>query len=162
MEVVTDDGIQEKREEINKWLNLPYLIAELEYERATFSNNYYQEHSFYSHIVYDEYRGIISEAPRVETVAINLADACLVKNRHIKRVREQYTLFMECLSHLPTNEVETLKTHYLGFDSYLVFTKLDETIYKIIEDIKKITESINESVKTNHLQKLKNRMEQLK
>ena len=69
---------------------------------------------------------------------------------------------MECLSRLPTSEVETLKTHYLGFDSYLVFTKLDETIYKIIEDIKKITESINESVKMNHQQKLKNRMEQLK
>lgn len=154
--------MQEEHEEIKKWLNLPLHIAELEYERATFSNNYYQEHSFYSHIVYDDDRGIISEAPRVDMVAINLADACLVKDRHIKRVREQYTLFMECLSRLPTNEVETLKTHYLGFDSYMEFTKLDETIYKIIEDIKKITESINESVKTNHLQKLKKRMEQLK
>lgn len=162
MEVITDDGIQEKREEINKWLNLPYLIAELEHDKATFSQNYYSEHSFYSHIVYDDDRGIISEAPRVDKVAINLADACLVKDRHIKRIREQYTLFMECLSRLPTNEVETLKTHYLGFDSYLVFTKLDETIYKIIEDIKKITESINESVKMNYQQKLKNRMEQLK
>ena len=123
VKVLTDHDTQEKQEEIKKWLNFPYLIAELEHERVTFSQRYYQEHSFYSHVVYDDIRGVISEAPKVETLAIHLTDSCLVLDRRIKRLKEQYKLFSEWLARSPTNGKDTLKTT------------------EIIQEIKRITET---------------------
>lgn len=161
MEAVADDTVQAKQEELTRWLNLSYEIAELEQEKATFSSNYYQEHSFYSHIVYDYYRGIISEAPRVDEVAINLADTQIVMDRHIKRIKEQQTLFNDCLARLPTNEVQRLRTHYSDDNSGVRFTEFDEAIYNLINDIKKLTESNELVVKIKYQKKLNNRMENI-
>jgi len=162
LEVLTDDKLKEKQERINKWLNLPLYIAEMEYERATFSQRYYNEHSFYSHIVYDDDRGIISETPKVEKIAINLVDTCAVKDKRIKRIKEQYVLFNECLSYLPAKELDSLKLRFLAFNSYPVFTTLDEYVCEIIQDIKTATETDSEIMKQHYKLKLKNRMEKLK
>lgn len=150
MEDIIDYELQEDHEEINKWLNLPLHIAELEYERATFSNDYYQEHSFYSHIVYDDDRGIISEAPRVDTVAINLADSCLLLDRHIKRKKRQHKLFIQVLARLPTFEIDSLNE------------KETSEILSIIQTIRKITETNNAELRLKHENEFKNRMEKLK
>ena len=144
MEVLKDYSIQEDHEEITKWLNLPYYIAELEYERETFSSNYYQEHSFYSHIVYDEYRGIISEAPRVDIVAMNIADSCMILDKRIKRLKEQHRLFTQWLARSPTNGKDVLKT------------------LKIIQEIRIITETSNRDKRKKLLEEFKNRMENVK
>lgn len=154
MEAVQVYGIQERKEEISKWLNLPYFIAELEHDKATFSQKYYSEHSFYSHIVYDEYRGIISEAPRVDEVAINLADASAIKDKHIKRVREQCKLFNYCTARLPPKELEALRTSE--------YSHLDTLVYEMILDIKQATETRSKGTKQKYLNQLKKRMELLK
>lgn len=161
MEGVQIYDLQEKQEELTRWLNLSYEIAELEQEKATFSSNYYQEHSFYSHIIYDDYRGIISEAPRVDEVAINLADTYLVMDRHIKRIKEQQTLFNDCLARLPTKEVQRLRTHYSDDNNGVRFTEFDKAIYNLINDIKKLTESNERVVRIKYQKKLNNRMENI-
>lgn len=161
MEAVTDDTVKAEQEEITRWLNLYYEIAELEQEKETFSRNYYQEHSFYSHVVYDYYRGIISEAPRVDEVAINLADTHLVMDRHIKRVKEQQTLFNDCLARLPTKEVQRLRTHYTDDNSGIRFTEFDKDVCNLINDIKKLTESNERVVRIKYQKKLNNRMENI-
>lgn len=153
-------GASEKLEEINKWLDLPYFIAELEYERKVFSNNYYQEHSLYTHIVYNG-QGIATETPRVEMVAINLADSCLVMDRRIKRNKEGYRLFSEFLARLPTKEVEALKTQYISSNNQYAFTNLDRIIFNAIQDIKGIIETNDPETKTIYQKKLKKRMENL-
>lgn len=150
LEVLKDYSVQEKHEEITKWLNLPYSIAELEYERAMFSSNYYQEHSFYSHIVYDDYRGIISEAPRVDMVAINLADSCLLLDHHIKRKKKQYNLFKQVLARLPSIELDGLNNKEIN------------RILSIIQVIRNVTETNNAELRLKHENEFKNRMENIK
>lgn len=106
--------------EISKWLNLSTKLVELEHERDVYSNRYYQEHSFYSHIVYDGY-SIRSEAPKVDKVAINLADVSTIKDKRIKRVREQCQLFNYCTERLPPKELEALRTQE--------YSQLDTLVY---------------------------------
>lgn len=139
--------------EINKWLNLSTKLVELEHERDVYSNRYYQEHSFYSHIVYNG-REIRSEAPRVDEVAINLADASAIKDEHIKRVREQCQLFNYCTERLPPKKLEALRTSE--------YSHLDKLVYEMITDIKQATETKSNGTKQKYLNKLKKRMELFK
>ncbi len=141
--------LQEKRDDINKWLNLPYSIAELEYELKTFSQSYYQEHSFYSHTIYDEIHGVITEAPRVEDVAINLADSSLVLESHIKRNKAEYKLFEQYVSRLPVFEVDSLND------------KEVTELCSVIQEIKKISRTNNIDLKIKLEKEFKNRMEKL-
>lgn len=143
----------EVKAEIYKWLNLSAKLAELEHERDVYSRQYYQEHSFYSHIVYNG-REIRSEAPKVDKVAINLADASAIKDKHIKRVREQCQLFNYCTERLPPYVLEALRTQE--------YSQLDKLVYEMILDIKQATETKYEGIKQKHLNKLKKRMELFK
>ena len=140
----------EKQAEIKKWFNLPNLIAELEEEKEKFSQNYYEEHSFYSHIVYDDVLGVISEAPRVEDIAINLADSCLLLERRIKRNKRQYKLFKQAMVLLPTFKLDSLNEKEII------------KILSIIQLIKKMTETNNTEIRLKHENEFKNRMENIK
>ncbi|MGE7365192.1 hypothetical protein ACQKKE_00935 [Desemzia incerta] len=150
MEALKDYRIEEKSEEITRWLNLPVAIAELEYERATFSSNYYQEHSFYSHVVYDDVRGIISEAPRVDLVAINIADSCLLLEQRIKRNKQQYKLFKQVVARLPTIEVDSLNDKEI------------DDICTFIQLIRKITETTNAELTLTYQNEFKKRLENIR
>ncbi|MCI3028540.1 hypothetical protein LMF32_05425 [Desemzia sp. C1] len=150
LEVLKDYRLEEKNEEITRWLNLPVAIAELEYERATFSSNYYQEHSFYSHVVYDDVRGIISEAPRVDLVAINIADSCLLLEQRIKRNKQQYKLFKQVVARLPTIEVDSLNDREI------------DDICTFIQLIRKITETTNAELTLTYQNEFKKRLENIR
>lgn len=139
--------------EITKWLNLSAKLVELEHERDVYSRQYYQEHSFYSHIVYNG-REIRSEAPRVDEVAINLADASAIKDKHIKRVREQCKLFSYCTARFPPDMLKALRTQE--------YSHLDTLVYEMILDIKQATETRSKGTKQKYLNQLKKRMELLK
>lgn len=150
MEVIQSYGVQERKAEINKWLNLPYLIAELEEELATFSDNYYKEHSFYSHTVYTEHFGIITEAPRVEDIAINLADSCLSLEHRIKRNKAEYKRFKLLLACLPIYDLNALDDERI------------DTVYNGIQFIKKISATRNKGIRNKLEKEFINKLEVIK
>lgn len=150
MEAVHVYGIQERKEEISKWLNLPYFIAELEEELENFSSNYYREHSFYSHTVYTEHFGIVTEAPRVEDVAINLADSCMVLSDRIKRNKADYRRFKQLLTYLPINDLHALDDERTN------------TVYDGIQFIKKISATKHRGIRFKLEIEFKKRMENIK
>lgn len=137
MEVVVTANIDnedqmDKEATLYKYFRIPEEIEQLEVERMNFSRNYYSEHSFYSHTVYDGY-DIHNEAPRVETVAINLADAQKALHDHIKRKRRVYRQFMEWVASLSADKRFHLEAKYIDYELLSYWSVEDAAYEKALE-----------------------------
>lgn len=130
---MADEQQLEKEATLYKYFNMPNEIQRLEVERMNFSCNYYNEHSFYSHTVYDGF-DIHSEAPRVEQVAINLADAQQALDDHIKRKRRVYRQFKDWIAKLPAEQRFHLEAKYLHYQ-VLSYWTIEDIVYEKIAEL---------------------------
>ena len=117
---------------LHKYFHIPEEIEQLEIKRRDFSRNFYNEHSFYSHIVYTGH-DIHSEAPAVETLAINLVDAQQSLNNHIKRKRRVYRQFMNWVETLPVDKQFHLEAKYIDYEATSYWAIEDVAYRKIID-----------------------------
>ena len=117
---------------LHKYFHIPEEIEQLEIKKRDFSRNFYNQHSFYSHIVYDGY-DIHSEAPAVETLAINLADAQRSLNDHIKRKRRVYRQFMNWVKTLPVDKQFHLEAKYIDYEVTSYWAIEDVAYNKVID-----------------------------